>query len=98
MSTYRKLAEMGLGLLDITEEKARKLADELISRGEAKNDRPGQLVNELLERGAKTRKILSKFIEAAVRNAVGSMGLASSKELQQLQQRIAELEKKLSSD
>jgi polyhydroxyalkanoate synthesis regulator phasin len=95
METVKKLATLGLGLLDITEEKAREIADELIKRGEARSDKPGQLVKEIMARGEEVRKTLQKHVEAAVQKALNKSGLAKAEEVTRLAARVEELERKL---
>jgi len=96
MNSIRKLASLGLGLLDITEEKARELADELIKRGEARSERPGQLVKEIMARGEETRKTLQKHVDRAVEKAMSKAGLARAAEVERLAARVEELEKRSS--
>ncbi len=95
MNAVRKLANLGFGLLDITEEKARLLADELIKRGEARSEKSGQLVKEIMARGEEVRKTLQKHVEAGVEKTLSTAGLAKATDLETLVQRVEELEKRL---
>jgi polyhydroxyalkanoate synthesis regulator phasin len=94
MDSVRKLAVLGLGLLDITEEKARELADELVKRGEARSEQPGKLVKDIMARGEEVRKSLQKHVESAVEKALAKARVASAKELAELRGRVEALEKK----
>lgn len=93
MNAVKKLAVMGLGLLDVTEEKARQIADELIKRGEARSEGSGKLVKDIMARGQEVKENLEKHVETAVNKALASAGLAKASELAALRERIAELEK-----
>jgi len=95
MDAVKKLTVLGLGLLDLTEEKARELADELIKRGEARSEQPGKLVKDLMARGEEVKKTVQKHIEGAVEKALERANLARARDLAALEKRIAELEKKL---
>ncbi len=95
MGTVRKLANLGLGLLDITEEKAREIADELIKRGEARSEKPGQLVKDILARGEEVKKTLQKHVDAAVEKALARANVATAKDLAELAARLEALEKKI---
>ena len=95
MDAVRKLTVLGLGLLDITEEKARELADELIKRGEARSEQPGKLVKDIMARGEEVRKTVTRHIETAVEKTLAKTSLASARDLAALEKRVAELEKKL---
>ncbi len=94
MGTVRKLANLGLGILDITEEKAREIADELIKRGEARSEKPGQLVKDILARGEEVRKTLQKHVDAAVEKTLAKTNVAAAKDLAELTARVEALEKK----
>ena len=95
MDAVKKLTVLGLGLLDLTEEKARELADELIKRGEARSEQPGKLVKDLMARGEEVKKTVQKHVEGAVEKALERANLARARDLAALEKRIAELEKKL---
>ena len=95
MDSVRKLAVLGLGLLDITEEKARELADELVKRGEARSEQPGKLVKDIMARGEEVKKTVQRHVESAVEKALTKANVATSRDLAALEKRIAELEKKL---
>ncbi len=95
MESVKKLASLGFGLLDITEEKARELADELIKRGEARSEKPGQLVKDIMARGEEVKKSLQKHVDTAVESALSKTGLARAVEIEKLAARVEELEKKL---
>ena len=95
MDAVKKLTVLGLGLLDITEEKARELADELIKRGEARSEQPGKLVKDIMARGEEVRKTVQKLVEGAVEKALERANLARARDLAALEKRLAELEKKL---
>ena len=95
MDAVRKLAILGLGLLDVTEEKARELADELVKRGEARGDQAGKLVKDIMTRGEEVKKSVQGFVESTVDKALTKAQLARAKDLAALEKRIAELEKKL---
>lgn len=94
MGTVHKLANLGLGLLDVTEEKAREIADELIKRGEARSEKPGQLVKDIMARGEEVRKTLQKHVYAAVDKALAKTNVATAKDLAELAARVEALEKK----
>jgi polyhydroxyalkanoate synthesis regulator phasin len=97
MDAVRKLATLGLGLLDVTEERARVIADELIKRGEARSEKSGQLVKEIMTRGEEVRKTLQKHVDSAVEKALSRAGLARASQLDELRARVEELEKRLGS-
>ncbi|HOX06899.1 MAG TPA: hypothetical protein PK280_10895 [Planctomycetota bacterium] len=95
MDAVKKLTVLGLGLLDITEEKARELADELVKRGEARSEQPGKLVKDIMARGEEVRKTVQRHVESAVEKAMAKANLAAARDLAALEKRVAELEKKL---
>lgn len=98
MKALRKLTVLGLGLLDLTEERARELADELIKRGEAREDKASQVAKDLLARGEEARKNLQRHVEKGVERVLAKAHLAAAKDLEAIERRVAELEKKLAKD
>ena len=73
---------------------ARQIADELIKRGEARSEKPGQLVKDILARGEEVRTTFQKKVEAAVEKALAKAKVASVGDLDSLAARIEALEKK----
>jgi len=95
VDALRKLLLAGLGTLDLTEEKARAVFNDLVARGEMSEKDAREVIADWSKRASEQRARLQPEIDAGVNKALGAMGLARRSELDALRSRIAELERKL---
>ena len=94
MDALRKLGLIGLGLVDMTEAKAKELASQLIERGEARAESVEGLARALQEKAGEVRAGFDARVEKAVATALSKAGLARAKDLDALVARVESLEKK----
>jgi polyhydroxyalkanoate synthesis regulator phasin len=95
VEALRKLLLAGLGTLDLTEEKAKALFNDVVARGEMSEKEAREVVQGWAKRAAEQRSRLQQEVDDAVSKAVSAMGLARKSEVDQLNARVAELEGKL---
>ena len=93
----RKLLLAGLGTLDLTEEKARAIFNDLVARGELSEKDARELITTWTKRAGEQQAKLQERIEQGVRTALDAAGLARRAELDALAARVAELEKQTAS-
>ncbi|HEX7486268.1 MAG TPA: phasin family protein [Vicinamibacterales bacterium] len=91
----RKLLLAGLGALDITEDKARAVFNDLVARGEISEKDAKEVVSSWTKRAADQRGRLQEDIEQAVQRTMSAIGIARQSELQALKAKIDELEARL---
>jgi polyhydroxyalkanoate synthesis regulator phasin len=91
----RKLLLAGLGTIDLTEEKARAVFDDLVARGELSDKEARELVSGFARRAGEQRDRLQRQIEEAVRRTLDSIGVATRTDLERLSARISDLERRL---
>lgn len=96
VDALRKLLLAGLGTLDLTEEKAKAIFNDLVARGEMNEKEARELVQGWTKRAAEQRTRLQHDVDDAVARAMSAMGLARKTEVEALHARVAELEQKLS--
>jgi polyhydroxyalkanoate synthesis regulator phasin len=84
---------VGIGLLSITHEKAQKIVDELIRRGEVQKDEAKDWVESLVQRGDEERHSLRKLIHDEVKSALDELDLVTKQDLQDLASKIETLGK-----
>ena len=93
----RKLIERsfmaGIGLLSMTHEKAQKIVDELVERGDVQKDEAKDWIEHLVDRGEEERLSSRKLIHDEVKNVLDELGLASKQDLQNLTASIDALDK-----
>ena len=95
VDVLRKLLLAGLGALDLTEEKARAIFNDLVARGEMNDKEARELLASWTKRAAEHRGRIQEDVEQAVSRAMDKVGLARKEEVDALQAKIADLEAKL---
>lgn len=86
--TLDKLLYAGLGALTMTREKAEKMFDEMVARGEAQRGAQKGFVEEMVDSAAKTRLELERLIEAQVSKALARLPLATKQDVERLEAKI----------
>ena len=95
VDALRKLLLAGLGTLDLTEEKAKAIFNDLVARGEMSEKDAKELVSSWAKRAAEQRGRLQADIDQAVQRALSAMGIARRAEVEALKVKITELESRL---
>lgn len=84
----KKAGLLGLGIISLTEKKAKEIGEQLVKQGEASRKEAQAFSRDLLKKADASRKELKKEIENISQALLGKMNLATKKDL-------ADLEKKL---
>jgi polyhydroxyalkanoate synthesis regulator phasin len=92
---WRKAKPFGLGVLDFTREKVEAVVADMVKRGELSEQETPQAVAELLERAKSEQDVFMDKLKAMVEKVISGAGLARSADLEALEKRVADLEKKL---
>ena len=95
VDALRKLLLAGLGTLELTEEKARTVFNDLVARGELSDKDARELLSNWKTRASEQRGRFQQDIDGAVNKTLSAMGLARRSDLDTLNSRVAELERKL---
>ena len=95
VDALRKLLLAGLGTIDLTEEKAKAIFNDLVARGEMSEKDAKELVSSWAKRAAEHRGRLQEDVDQAVQRALSAMGIARKAEVEALKAKITELEVKL---
>jgi polyhydroxyalkanoate synthesis regulator phasin len=98
VDALRKLLLAGLGTLDLTEEKAKAVFNDLVARGELNEKDARELLSGWAKRATEQRGRLQQDVEEAVNKTMAAMGLAHRSEVETLSARVAELEQKLAAE
>jgi polyhydroxyalkanoate synthesis regulator phasin len=89
--TLDKLMMAGLGALTMTRERAEKLFDEYVSKGQAEREARSGFVKEVMDGAEKTRAEFEKLVSNQVRQTVSTLQLASRDDLQRIEQKLDQL-------
>lgn len=88
----KKGLALGLGMIVTTQEQAKKIADELVKRGELSQEESKEFVKEMYEKGKETKLELEQLINNKTKGLLGELNLATKEDIQRLEQRIANIE------
>lgn len=91
---WRKAKHFGLGVLDFTREKVEDLVKEMVRRGELTEQETPQAVTEIMERARSEQEAFLDKLKALVAKIIAEAGLVRRTDLEALEKRVADLEKK----
>ncbi|SHG60688.1 Polyhydroxyalkanoate synthesis regulator phasin [Thermosyntropha lipolytica DSM 11003] len=94
-SLLKKAFYFGLGAMSITREKAEKLINELVERGEMSKEEAKQFIDEALKKGEEEKEALRRMIREEFFNLKNDVAVATKAELEALEARIKALEDRL---
>jgi len=86
-----KMMLAGLGALSMTRERAEKLFDEYVSRGQAEKESRSGFVKEVMDSADRTRCELEKMISDQVQETVTTLHLASQEDIDRLEKKLDQL-------
>lgn len=90
----RKYIDSAVGYTEVPRERAEKVVKDLAARGEVRARDLGKAARELAERSERNRQELVRLVQKEIRRQVHSLGLATRQDVERLQKRIRDLEKK----
>lgn len=93
MDFFKKSVLFGLGVFDLTKEKAEKLVDEMIKRGEMSQSDKAKAVQELLKGHEERMKKLNAKIDETVEKITAKVRGKEKEELAKLHQKLDALTK-----
>jgi polyhydroxyalkanoate synthesis regulator phasin len=91
---WRKAKLFGLGVLDFTREKVEDLVEDMVKRGELSEQETPQAVAEIMKKAASEQEAFMDKLKTVVEKVISSAGLARAADLEALEKRVADLEKK----
>ena len=92
--TIDKFLLAGLGAISMTRERAEKIFDEYVSRGQVEKDARTGFVKDVMDTAQKTRSELEKIVSEQVRAAVSKLSLATHEDLARVEKKLDQLLKK----
>ncbi|MDD3925430.1 MAG: hypothetical protein PHT33_02100 [bacterium] len=97
MSTFmERLLLMGMGGVAVAQDTARDLMDDLVRRGEMSREEAQGLTRDLEERGRREREEISDMIRTQIARTMDQANIAAKSDIRRLEQRLDELESRLS--
>jgi polyhydroxyalkanoate synthesis regulator phasin len=89
--TLDKVMLAGLGALTMTRERAEKLFDEYVSKGQAEREARTGFVKEVMDSADRTRAELQRLVSDQVRQTVNNLQLATKEDLQRIERKLDQL-------
>lgn len=96
MPMMRKMIYFGLGALSLTREKAEKMMNEMVDKGEINTEEAKQFIDDAIKKGAEEKEELRHMIKQEYQEIRSQFSLVTKKDLEALEARIAALEEKIS--
>jgi poly(hydroxyalkanoate) granule-associated protein len=90
----RKMTLAGAGLAIMTTEKVQEIMDELVKKGEMTEKEAREAVSEFVEKSKQAKKDLEDKMEQTVTGLLKHLNIPTRKELEEIKERLARLEKK----
>jgi polyhydroxyalkanoate synthesis regulator phasin len=95
LDIIRKSMLAGIGLLTLSQEKARELVDELVKQGEVSKEEGSKLLKEFLEKVDKNTQELEKKVNELLQKTLTKMNIPTKEELEKLRREIESLKQQL---
>jgi poly(hydroxyalkanoate) granule-associated protein len=94
LETVQRLMEAGVGALSITREKAEKIFDELVHRGQMETTGREQFVKDLIDAAGQTRTELEDLFGTQMQKILVRLNLPTREDFARLEAKIDQLLKK----
>ena len=91
----RKMGLFGIGVISLTKEKVEELSRELIQKGDLTQEEGKKFVHDVLAEKEKQVKDIESQVNTKVQEFINKSGVVTKKDIQALEKKIEELEKKL---
>lgn len=95
MPMMRKIIYFGLGALSFTREKAEKMMNEMVDKGEINKEEAKQFIDDAIKKGAEEKEELRKMIHQEYQEIKNQFSFVTRKDLEALEARIQALEEKI---
>jgi polyhydroxyalkanoate synthesis regulator phasin len=89
--TLDRLMLAGLGALTMTGERAEKLFDEYVSKGQAEREARSGFVKEVMDNADRTRAEFQRLVADQVRQTVNNLHLATKDDLLRIELKLDQL-------
>ena len=95
LDIIKKSVLAGLGTAMVTKSKVREIMDKLVEQGRLSSDEAERFTQEMVDAGEKEMEELRSELESSVRNAVSRLNLARQEDMDDLRQRLENVEKRM---
>jgi poly(hydroxyalkanoate) granule-associated protein len=95
LELFEKTLLAGIGTLSLTQKKAEELIDELKERMNLSEDEGKKLIDKLIDAAKKNQQTVENAAHNEIQKACERLGVASAEELDEVKNKITELENQI---
>jgi len=95
LNISKKIILAGIGTISLTREKANKVADELIEKGELGKEESKEFIVDLLGKAEQEKDKLFEKIKPEIKHRLEKVNFVSKKYVEELEKKVDELENKI---
>ena len=88
----RRIGLFGSGIAELSKSTAEKIVKDLVKAGDVRRKNASGVVKELLETSRDNRRELVRILRAEIKSQIEALGVATTRDLERLEQRVARLE------
>ena len=88
----KRMALFTSGVAELTRYRAEQLVRDLVRAGDVRRDQASTVVRDLMERSRQNRMEVMRLIQIEIQGQIASLGLASKRDIERLERRVARLE------
>lgn len=92
LDELRRVALFTSGVAELTRNRAEQIVRDLVQQGDVRREQASSAVRDLIEISRNSREELIRFVRGEIRAQVDNLGLASKRDVERLERRIARLE------
>ena len=94
----KKTYYMGLGAIASIQDKAEEIANQLIEKGELKENEKPEFIKDLIEEGEKFKSNIDEKIQSAVDTAIKKLNIPTKDDIDEINKKIDQLMKELNKE
>jgi len=87
----KKTYYMGLGAISSIQDKAEEIANQLIEKGELKENEKPEFIENLIEEGEKFKSNIDEKIQSAVDTAIKKLNIPTKEDIDEINKKIDQL-------
>jgi polyhydroxyalkanoate synthesis regulator phasin len=92
LDELRRVALFTSGVAELTRHRAEQIVKDLVQRGDVGREQASSAVRDIMDISRQSRQELVGFVRGEIRAQVANLGLASTRDVERLERRIARLE------
>jgi polyhydroxyalkanoate synthesis regulator phasin len=92
LDELRRVALFTSGVAELTRHRAEQIVKDLVQQGDVRREQASAAVRDIMDVSRQSRQELVSFVRGEIRAQVANLGLASKRDVERLERRIARLE------